>query len=218
MPATEADETVRPFVPLAERLGRLFAAIAQELPSVITVEYQGPIAGRDTRLATLAAQKGLLTVATEEPVSYVNAPHLAAERGLEVRTVAASASHEYVNLVTIRSEPKAGDGTEGRARAVGATLFAGEPRIVVLDEHEIELPFARYMLVVRNDNRVGMVALVTGALAGAGINIVDLHLGRSADRRTAIMAISLDEPVPAEVATTLRGTPGILEVVTLADV
>ena len=208
LPAAEADEVVRPFVPLAERLGRLFAALARELPPVIEVDYQGPLAGRDTRLLTLAAQKGLLTVVTEDPVSYVNAPQLAADRGLEVRTTSASASHEYVNLVSIR----------GGGRAVGGTLFAGDPRIVLLDEHEIELPFARYLLVVRNDNRVGMVALVTTALAGAGINIVDLHLGRSADRRTAIMVISLDEPVPLGVAGDLSKAPGILDVVALADV
>jgi D-3-phosphoglycerate dehydrogenase len=220
MPVVEADELVRPFVPLAERLGRLFAALARELPAVVTVEYQGPIASHDTRLATLAAEKGLLSVATGEPVSYVNAPQVAAERGLEVRSVADSTSHEYVNLVTVRSSLPLGPGTRaGRAgRSVGGTLFGGEPRIVVLDDHEIELPFARYLLVVHNDNRVGMVALVTGALAAAGINIVDLHLGRSADRRTAIMAISLDEPVPAQVTSKLAGAPGILEAVSLVDI
>ena len=92
---------------------------------------------------------------------------------------------------------------------MGGTLFAkGEPRIVLLDEHEIELPFAPYLLVVRNDNRVGMVALVSSALAEAGINIVDLHLGRSADGKTAIMVISLDEPVPQPVITDLGKGPG----------
>jgi D-3-phosphoglycerate dehydrogenase / 2-oxoglutarate reductase len=209
LPATEADEVVRQFVPLAERLGRLFAALARELPRVLEVGYQGALADHDTRLLTLATQKGLLTVATEEPVSYVNAPQLAIERGLEVRTTTASASHEYVNLVSIR----------GGGHAIGGTLFAhDEPRIVLLDEHEIELPFAPYLFVVRNDNRVGMVALVSSALAEAGINIVDLHLGRSADGRTAIMVISLDEPVPPRVVTELGGAPGILDAVALAGV
>jgi D-3-phosphoglycerate dehydrogenase / 2-oxoglutarate reductase len=209
LPATEADDVVRPFVALAERLGRLFAALARELPPVLEIGYQGALADHDTRLLTLAAQKGLLTVVTEDPVSYVNAPQLALERGVEVRATTASASHEYVNLVSIR----------GGGRAVGGTLFArDEPRIVVLDEHEIELPFAPHLLVVRNDNRVGMVALVASALAGADSNIVDLHLGRSADGRTAIMVISLDEPVPHQVVAGLAGAPGILDVVALADV
>jgi len=209
LPATEVDDVVRPFVALAERLGRLFAALARELPPVLEVGYQGALADHDTRLLTLAAQKGLLTVVTEDPVSYVNAPQLAVERGIEVRTTTASASHEYVNLVSIR----------GGGRAIGGTLFArDEPRIVLLDEHEIELPFAPYLLVVRNDNRVGMVALVASALAGAKINIVDLHLGRSADGRTAIMVISLDEPVPQQVVGQVGDAPGILDVVALADV
>ena len=209
VPAAEVDEVVSPFVPLAERLGRLFAALARELPDVLQVEFQGPLAGHDTRVLTLAVQKGLFSVVTEEPVSYVNAPQLATERGVVVRSTTASASVEYVNLVTIR----------GGRRAVGGTIFGkGEPRIVLLDEHEIELPFARWMLVVRNDNRVGMVALVTSTLASAGCNIVDLHLGRSADRQAAIMALSLDEPVPAGVVEDLGRAAGILDVVALSDV
>jgi D-3-phosphoglycerate dehydrogenase len=209
VPAAEVDEVVRPFVPLAERLGRLFASLTRELPDVLEVEYRGPLAERDTRLLTLAAQKGLFSVATEDPVSYVNVPQLAAERGLQVSATTASASQRYVNLITVR----------GGGRAVAGTLFGkGEPRIVLLDENEIELPFARWLLVVRNDNRVGMVALVTSALASGGINIVDLHLGRSADRRTAIMALSLDEPVPASLVEQLGGTPGILDAIALAEV
>jgi D-3-phosphoglycerate dehydrogenase len=208
VPAAEVDEVVRPFVPLAERLGRLFASLAGELPAVLEVEYAGPIGAHDTRLLTLAALKGLLSGTTEDPVSYVNVPQLVAERGLEVRATTASASHQYVNLVLVR----------GGGRAVGGTLFGkGEPRIVLLDEHEIELPFAQWLLIVRNDNRVGMVALVTSALAAASINIIDLHLGRSADRHTAIMAISLDEPVPGDVVKQLRATPGILDVIALHE-
>jgi D-3-phosphoglycerate dehydrogenase len=208
LPAAEADEVVRPFVPLAERLGRLFVLLAGELPGVLEIEYAGPLSSHDTRLLTLAAQKGLFSAATEDPVSYVNVAHLAAERGLEVRATTASASHRYVNLVVVR----------GGGRTVGGTLFGkAEPRIVLLDEHQIELPFARWLLVVRNDNRVGMVALVTSALAGSGININDLHLGRSSDKHTAIMAISLDEPVPDAVVKQLRATPGILEALSLSE-
>jgi D-3-phosphoglycerate dehydrogenase len=208
VPAAEADEVVRPFVPLAERLGRLFASLAGELPGVLEIEYAGPIAGHDTRLLTLATQKGLFSAASEEPVSYVNVAQLATERGLEVRATTASTSHRYVNLVLVR----------GGGRTVGGTLFGqGEPRIVLLDEHEIELPFAPWLLVVRNDNRVGMVALVTNALATADININDLHLGRSADKHTAIMAISLEEPVPEAVVKRLRAAPGILDVMPLAE-
>ncbi len=209
LPAAEADEVVRPFVPLAERLGRLFAPWPGNCRPCWRSSTRAARRPRHPP-AHPGGPKGLFSaVVTEEPVSYVNAAQLATERGLEVRATTASSSHEYVNLV-LRAGRRA---DRRRARLFGP----GEPRIVLLDEHEIELPFAPWLLVVRNDNRVGMVALVTSALATAGINIIDLHLGRSADKHTAIMAISFDEPVPEAVIKQLRAAPGILDVMPLAE-
>ncbi|HSS08547.1 MAG TPA: phosphoglycerate dehydrogenase [Acidimicrobiales bacterium] len=207
--AAEASETVRPFLPLAERLGRLFAAVARELPAVLDIEYQGPLADYDTRILTLSVLKGLLATATDEPVSYVNAPQLAAERGLEVRATAAPASHDYVNLVTL----------SGGGHALAGTLFGlrGEPKIVMVDDHEIELPIARTILVVRNDDRVGMVAFVTSTVAEAGLNIIDLKLGRSRTGGTAMMALSFDQSIPAAVMEKLTSAPGILDAVAITQ-
>ncbi len=207
--AAEADEAVRPFLPLAERLGRVFTALAGSLPSELEVSVEGALADHDTRIVSLAVLRGLLSATSDVPVTYVNAPQVAAERGLEMRSVSASATRDYVNLVTLR----------GGGHAVGGTIFAGgEPRITEIDDHEIELPIARWMLVVRNDDRVGMVASVAGSLARAGANIVDLKLGRSEDRATAIMAFSFEEPVPVAALDELAGAAGIHQVVALADV
>jgi D-3-phosphoglycerate dehydrogenase len=211
--AAEASETVRPFLPLAERLGRLFGALtgalARALPSVLTIEYQGPLADYDTRILTLSVLKGLFATATDEPVSYVNAPQLAAERGVEVRTTAASASHDYVNLITLR----------GGGHSLAGTLFGlrGEPKIVMVDDHEIELPIASTMLVVRNDDRVGMVAFVTSTVAEAGLNIVDLKLGRSRTGGTAMMALSFEQSIPAPVMERLTSAAGILDAVAITQ-
>jgi D-3-phosphoglycerate dehydrogenase / 2-oxoglutarate reductase len=207
--AAEASETVRPFLPLAERLGRLFAVLAKELPPILEVEYQGGLADYDTRILTLSVLKGLFSVATDEPVSYVNVPQLAEERGLEVRATTDSASHDYVNLVSLR----------GGGHAVAGTLFGlrGEPKIVMVDDHDIELPIARWMLIVRNDDRVGMVAYVAATIGDAGLNIVDLKLGRSRSGGTAMMAFSFDQPPPADVMDKLVGAPGILEAIAVVE-
>jgi D-3-phosphoglycerate dehydrogenase len=201
--AAEASETVRPYLPLAERLGRLFSALARGLPPVLEVEYRGPIADHDTRILTLAVLKGLFGESTDEPVSYVNAPQLADERGLEVRATTASASHDYVNLLTLR----------GAGHAIAGTLFGlrGAPRIVMVDDHDIELPIARSMLMVSNDDRVGMVAFVTGTVAAADLNIIDLKLGRNRSGQTAMMALSFDQTVPPAVVEALKAGPGILD-------
>lgn len=130
-----------------------------------------------------------------------------------VRSTAASAGpgagSGYTNLVILR----------GGSHAVAGTMFGdAEPRVVMVDDHDIELPLARWMLMVHNDDRIGMVAAVATILASAGCNIVDLKLGRSAEGGTAMMALSFEQPVPAEVTGALLATPGILDAVALAEV
>lgn len=203
--AAEVPEAVRAWLPLAEQLGRLWASLARELPPVLEIEFGGGLAEEDTRILTLAAQKGLFSVATDEPVSFVNAPQLASERGLAVRSTAASAAGAYTNLVTLR----------GGSHSVAGTMFSDRvPRIVMVDDHDIELPFAPEMVLIRNDDRIGMVAAVAGLVAEAALNIVDLKLGRGGGN-TAIMALSFEQPVPGGVLTQLRATPGILDAVTV---
>ncbi|HET9078104.1 MAG TPA: phosphoglycerate dehydrogenase [Acidimicrobiales bacterium] len=206
--ATDAPEAVRPWLPLAERLGRLWACLARELPEVLEIEFGGGLAGQDTRILALAAQKGLFAVTTDEPVSFVNAPQMAAERGLVVRSTAAPSSGAYTNLVTLR----------GGRRSVAGTMFSDRvPRVVMVDDHDIELPFAAEMVLIHNDDRIGMVAAVAGLVADAGLNIVDLKLGRGSGRGgTAIMALSFEEPVPPEVIAQMRATPGILDAVAVS--
>ncbi len=203
--AAEASETVRPFLPLAERLGRIFGELNEGTPKVLDVCYEGALADYDTGILTLSVLKGLLSAgANLDPVSYVNAPQLASERGLEWRETRASLAHDHVNLITLR----------GGAHSVAGTLagMRGEPRIVMVDDHPVDVPPARHMLVVRNDDRVGMAALVTGALADVGVNLADMALGRSPAGDTALMVLATDTAVPSEVLERLAASPGILDV------
>ena len=202
--AGEASETVRPFLPLAERLGSMYAAVNGGIPSVLEVAYQGGIADYDTRILTLSVLKGLFAGGSTEQVSYVNAPQLAEEQGLEVREVSSSTSHDYVNLVTLR----------GGKHAVAGTLSGtrGEPRLVMVDDHELDVPFANRMLLVRNDDRPGVVGFVGTVLGEAGVNIADMALGRARAGATALMVIALDQPLPSETRERLVSGPGILDV------
>ena len=201
--ATEAPEQVRPFLALAERLAALFTRLAGGLPSELVVGYEGELASHDTRLLKLAVLKGVLANAGDGPVSYVNAPQLAEDRGVVVRETTTSTSDEYVSLLSI----------SGGERSIAGTLTGrrGEPRIVMLDGHSIEIPLADHLLVVRNDDRVGMMALVTATVAAAGVNIADMRLGRTPGG-TAVAVITSDEPIPLAVRDELVGQPGILDV------
>jgi D-3-phosphoglycerate dehydrogenase len=202
--AAEASETVRHFLPLAERLGEIYTALAEAVPRSLEIEYAGQIADSDTRILTLSVLKGVFRGVTDEPVSYVNAPRIAADRGVEVRDTSTATAHDYVNLISIR----------GGDHGIGGTLVGlrGEPRIVMLDGHTIDLPPAKHMLVVRNDDRPGMIAFVAGALSDAGVNIDDMHLGRSERGEAALQVIATDQSVPHAVQDTIRAGDGIVSV------
>jgi D-3-phosphoglycerate dehydrogenase len=202
--AAEASETVRPFLPLAERLGEMFAGLAASAPPVLEIEYAGELASYDTRILTLSLLKGLFGGITDEPVSYVNAPRMAADRGVEVRDTSTATVHDYVNLITIR----------GGDHAIAGTLagLRGEPRVVMLDDNTIDLPPANHMLVVRNDDRPGMIAFTSTILANAGVNIDDMHLGRSARGEAALQVLATDVAVPTEVQDLIRAGDGIVSV------
>ncbi|MGQ0430868.1 MAG: phosphoglycerate dehydrogenase [Microthrixaceae bacterium] len=205
--AAEASSTVRPFLPLAEKLGQMYAALSASVPDLLEVSYEGQLADSDTRILTLSVLKGVFGKVSEEPVSYVNAPRLAAERGVEVRESSSSTSHDYINLVTL----------SGGGHAIGGTLVGlrGEARIVMVDDHSVDVPPADNMLVVRNDDVPGMIAAVTGVLGDAGVNIDDMHLGRSPEGAAALMILATDQPVPDGVQTAIRALPGVVSVVAL---
>ena len=208
--ASEVSETVRPFLALAEQLGRCFACLNDGLPEHLEVEYQGGLAGSNTSILTLAVLKGVFAAGTEEPVSYVNAPQLAAERGLEVREASTATAREFVNLITLRSEGHSLAGTLSGSR--------GEPRIVMVDDHTVEVPPAPHMLVVRNDDRPGMIGVVGMALGDVGVSISSMAVGPSRTGNTALMVLSTDQPIPDPAFALLKASDGILDIHRLTSI
>jgi D-3-phosphoglycerate dehydrogenase / 2-oxoglutarate reductase len=202
--ATEVSEAVRPFLPLAEQLGRVFACLNDGLPDRLEVEYQGGLAGATTAILTLAVLKGVFAAGTEEPVSYVNAPQLAEERGLEIREVTTATTRDYVNLITLRSSAHSLAGTLSGPRS--------EPRIVLVDDHTVEVPPSEYMLVVRNDDRPGMIGVVGVVLGEAGVSISSMAVGPSQAANTALMVLSTDRSVPDDAFARLGAADGILDI------
>ena len=206
--AAEANESVRPFVPLAEELGRVFAGLSGGLPERIEIEYQGLLADNDVSLLTLSALKGVLSASSEEPVSFVNAPQVLKERGADLRETKSSTAHDYVSLMVVR----------GGDHSVGGTLFGvkGEARIVLVDDHATEVPISRHMLVVRNDDRPGLIGAVGGVLGDASVNISDIHVGRSTSGNTAMMVLAVDDTISTDVVDALRATDGVVSVHSIA--
>jgi D-3-phosphoglycerate dehydrogenase len=205
--ATDVSETVRPFMGLAEQLGRIFSCLNDGLPDVLDIEYQGGLAGAGTGILTLSILKGIFAAGTEEPVSYVNAPQLAAERGLVIRETSTVTAQDYVNLITLRSSDHSVAGTLTGPRT--------EPRLVMVDDHTVEVPPAPNMLVVRNDDRAGMIGVVGTIIGEADVSISSMAVGPSATGHTALMVLTTDRLAPDDVLSRLRGAPGISDVHTV---
>ena len=202
--AAEANQTLQPFLPLAERLGRLFASLVGGVPETLEVCTEGEIAEYDDRIIVLSVLKGFFSGVSDGPVTYVNAPQLAREHGLEVRTVNCATSPDYTNLVTLR----------GGGHSLGGTLVGrrSEPRIVEIDGHVTEVPPAEHMLLVHNDDRPGVIGILGTLLGNANINIADMDVARTREPGSAVMVIAPTAAVPDDVITVLGRAPGITSV------
>jgi D-3-phosphoglycerate dehydrogenase len=204
--AGEVSNAVRPFMGLAEVLGRFIGGLLDGKPADLEVNYLGELAGSGTKILTLCALKGLLTATGHEGVSFVNAPQLAEDHNLTYSEISTVESPEYVNQISVRSGDHEVSGT---LVTIGTRL---ETRIVGVDGHSVEIPPAASMLVVHNDDRPGMIGMVGVALGEAGVSISSMAVGPDQRTKTALMVLSTEIPTPSEVIERLRDTEGIQDI------
>ncbi len=198
---------VQPYVRLAEKLGHVVGQLAEGPVRRLSVRCQGDVPQRYVEVLKVAAIKGLLQCSQSGPVNLVNAPVLAEELGLVVEAGAQSARGSFTSLVEVILETERGE------RQVAGTLFGGEdPRLVRVDDYDVEVRAEGWVLFYCNVDRPGMLAAVGGLLADAGINIGALSLGRTGKGATALTAISVDEAVPAPVLKQIGALEGVQDV------
>ncbi|MEE3140284.1 MAG: phosphoglycerate dehydrogenase [Actinomycetota bacterium] len=202
--AQEASDALRPYLGVGERLGTFLAGLVSAVPDDIEIRTAGEISGYDRRILVLSVLRGLLRDSVNGPVTFVNAFEHAERMGVLVRDVGSLDAGEFRNLVEVR----------GGGHSVAGTLvrYGNEPRIVMIDDHSVEVPFANYMLVIRNDDRPGMIGIVGTILGRAEVNISFMGLGRDRRGDHALMALAADAGIADDVLETLNAEPGIRSV------
>ncbi|HEY7477320.1 MAG TPA: phosphoglycerate dehydrogenase [Actinomycetota bacterium] len=190
----EVSEAVRPFVPLAERLGAVVAGLAEGGVRSVVASYLGRIAEHDTRALTLAILKGILGRTVNEPVSFVNAPTLARERGITVSEMRSTVSQDYVSLVAIRA-----DTDEGPVSLQGTIVGKDSQRITRVDDFDVEVGPAPRMVFFQYVDRPGIIGKVGTILGDHDINIATMDVGRRGEGMDALMVLTVDSEVPPEV-------------------
>ena len=195
MPSLSAEEApkLKPYMALAEKLGKLVGQLAHDNLTKIAIEVEGAAAQLNQKPITAAVLAGLMSQYSQS-VNMVNAPFLAKERGLDVREVRHDREGEYRTLVRVTVSTSQGE------RSVAGTLFGnGQPRLVEIFGIGIEADLDGDMLYIVNSDAPGFIGRIGTLLGQSNINIGTFHLGRREAGGEAVLLLSLDSPVPQDV-------------------
>jgi D-3-phosphoglycerate dehydrogenase len=189
-------EELRPALPLVEKLGRVFTALAGGVAASVEVLVRGEIAVHDVSVLQLAALKGVFTDVVEEQVTFVNAPALAAERGVQVSTSTDLESPDYRNVVAVRGVLPTGEQVSVSGTLAGTRQVE---KLTEVDGFDVELVASGHLVFFRYSDRPGVVGAVGASLGEAGVNIAGAQVSRTSQGGDALMAVTVDSAVPHDV-------------------
>jgi D-3-phosphoglycerate dehydrogenase / 2-oxoglutarate reductase len=186
-------EVLGAYIPLAAKLGRLAMELAQGHVQELRLTYFGALAQYDTRLLTVAALNGAFQGRSDQPVNYVNAPVIAAERGVEVREERSRSARDYTNLVRVEAV------FDGEALRVAGTTIGNDDRLWLVSAlgFELDIELSPLLVVFRYDDVPGVIGKVGSYFGEAGVNIANMAVSRTRQGGQALMVLSIDTPAPA---------------------
>jgi len=192
-------EVLGPYIPLAAKLGRLATAFAEGRPRRIVVAAHGPLSEYDTRLLTVAALNGAFQDRVDQAVNYVNAPLIAAERGIEVSEQRFGPSQHYTNLVRVVV-------TGDEEVEVSGTTVGPEHRLFLAGAlgFAIDIELAPRMAFLVYDDVPGVIGRVGTMFGDGGVNIANMAVSRTKEGGKALMAFSIDSPALPELVDRVR--------------
>jgi len=200
---------VRPYLALAERLGSLAGQLSESRPARIRIRYAGEAAEVGTHLLRSAVLAGALNSVLEEKVNVVNAPAVAAARGLCVEEETRRREHGFAN--TIEVAVLAGGSDEAGVVVEGTVLVDGTARLLQIDGISVEAQLEGTILYLTNRDEPGVVGQVGATLGKLGVNIATFALGRREAHRgsDAVALVRLDGEVGKSVVEAMRGIKAI---------
>ena len=203
-------EKLRPYMKLAETLGNLVGQLAGGRIESLNVTLQGELATNQSQPLVVACLKGLLSPALRERVNYVNASIEAKERGIRVVETRDAAVKDYSSSLNLEAK-----GSAGSYSVTGILLSDGEIRITNLDGFPINVPPTNHMLFTLHRDMPGIIGKIGSLLGSFNVNIASMQVGRKIVRGEAVMALSLDDPLPDGILSEITKVPGIRDAYTV---
>ncbi|CAM3343062.1 phosphoglycerate dehydrogenase [Mycobacterium intermedium] len=208
-------EEVAPWLDLVRKLGVLVAALSDELPVSLTVQVRGELAAEEVEVLKLSALRGLFSAVIEDPVTFVNAPALAAERGVTAEITKASESPNHRSVVDVRAVA-----ADGSVVNVAGTLSGPQliEKIVQINGRNFDLRAQGTNLVINYADQPGALGKIGTLLGAAGVNIQAAQLSEDTEGDNATILLRLDQDVPESVRSEIATAVGAnkLEVVDLS--
>jgi D-3-phosphoglycerate dehydrogenase len=196
---------IRPSLPLVEKMAQIATALAGELPVSMEIQVRGDISEHDSSILATSALKGALIATGAEDVTYVNTPALAEERGMSSSVNTDPESPEYRSMISLHAAL-----SDGRSIIVNGTLMGIRKveKIIAIDNFDLDLPPTENLLFLRYTDRPGIVGMVGNTLGKSKINIAGMQVARDHAGGEALMALTVDSVVPADVVAALQSETG----------
>lgn len=203
-------EELKPYMQLAETLGKLVGQLAGGRVELLTVRLQGELATNKSQPLVIASLKGLLYQALRERVNYVNANIEAKERGIRVIETRDASVRDYAGSLRLEAT-----GTLGTHSVTGALLGEKEIHLTDVDGFPINVPPSKYMLFTLHRDMPGIIGKLGSLLGSFNVNIASMQVGRKIVRGDAVMALSIDDPLPEGILAEITKVPGIRDAYTV---
>jgi D-3-phosphoglycerate dehydrogenase len=194
-------DEIRPSLPLVEKMAQIATAIAGELPVSMEITVKGDISGHDSSVLAISALKGALQATGSEDVTYVNAPGLAAERGVTSSVTTTADSPEYRSMISLHAALASGHQIKVDGTLMGIKKVE---KIIAIDGFDLDLPPTENLLFLRYTDKPGVVGAVGNTLGAAKINIAGMQVAREAAGGKALMALTVDSSVADSVTDSIK--------------
>lgn len=198
---------LRPLLELADRLGRIAAALADGAAEHLVIRYSGPEDVVVRPIAAAVASGALRHVVGATAINMVNAVHIAESRGIAVERSRVGTHGPYEEFVEVRLRTAAGE-----ARVAGALVAGRHPRIMRIDRYRIVVRPRGSLVILRNRDVPGVIGRVGTLLGSAGINIAEYHQARFHAGAEALAAISVDGAINENVMAALAELPDVIDI------
>ncbi len=210
MPSVDPEilKEIKPYLDLAEKLGKLAVQFAEGRITDVNIQYSGEVANYSVGPISTAFIKGLLEPILEGDINYINAPVIAKERGIKVVESKSSQVEDFANLIMVKIK------SDKKKTLIGGTLFGkNDLRIVRVEDFYLDAVPEGYMLICSNLDKPGVIGYLGTVLGKNNINIAAMQVGRKkAVAGEALTVINIDNEVTEGVLAELKKYKDITDI------